>query len=197
MSKALLGAAIAALLVSAGCGKEKAKKKVEKKEGEASVGFYGVDPSIFNCETLGSLGDISKAVGGEVVRMEPMFDPPTGTPAPCDYRQLGAETEVLDGAPAPAQRMWSIRYDCRESYVPITTKEMEHLVSEGATRVNVGKWGVEDRDARLIFIDDDAPCTVTVVGPGSAERIAIGNVVGRKLTLKTAPMTPRPAPLPQ
>ncbi len=198
MSKALLGLVTSVLLLSAACGDDKPKKKTAKKvEGQASEGFIGVHPSVFKCETLGSLGDIAKAVGGEVVMTAPMFEPPKGTPAPCDYRQLGTQTEVLDGAPAPAQRMWSVRFDCRDSYMPTTTKEMERLVAdEGATRVNVGKWGVDHRNAALVFVDDDTPCSIRVVGPGATERLAIGNVISAKLTLKTAPMTPRPAPQP-
>lgn len=198
MPKALLGLATSVLLLSAACGDDKPKKKAAQKvEGQASAGFIGVDPSVFKCEPIGSLDDIAQAVGGAVVMMEPMFDPPKGTPAPCDYRQLGAQSKVLDGAAAPAQRMWSVRFDCRDSYMPSTVREMERLVAdEGAARVTVGKWGVDHRDAALMFIDDNTPCSVRVVGPGASERLAIGNVIAAKLTLKTAPMTPRPAPLP-
>jgi len=197
MSKALLGLATSLLLLSSGCGDKPKKKSAKKIEGQASEGFVGVDPSVFKCEPIGAVGDIARAVGGEVEMMEPMFDPPTGTPAPCDYRQIGADTEVLDGAPGPAQRMWSVRFDCRDSYMPTTVKEMERLVAdEGATRVTVGKWGVDHRDAALIIVDDNTPCSIRVVGPGATERMAIGNLIAAKLTLKTAPMTPRPAPLP-
>ncbi len=195
MSKALLGLATSVLLLSAACGKDNPKKKAAKKvEGQASEGFIGVDPSVFKCGPIGSLHDIALAVGGDVVMMEPMFVPPKGTPAPCDYRQISVQMEVLDGAAAPAERMWSVRFDCRDSYMPSTVKEMERLVAdEGATRVTVGKWGVDHRDAVLIFVDDNTPCSIRVVGPGATERLAIGNVIAAKLTLKTAPMTPRPA----
>jgi hypothetical protein len=74
-----------------------------------------------------------------------------------------------------------------------TEKEMKRLIAEeGALEVTVGKWGVEHRDAALVFVDDNAPCTVRIVGPGSAERQAIGRLVADVLTPKTAPMTPRP-----
>ena len=196
MSRAWAWLLAPAVALAAGCGEQdKPKPEPKRAPGEASSGMHGVDPSVFKCETIAPVGAISQAVGGEVVPMESMFTPPSGTPAPCDFRQLNVEQPAIaDGAPAPAQRMWSIRFDCRESYMPSTTKEMERLVAEeNATRVQVGKWGVEHLDAALWFVDDDAPCTVRVVGPGSAERQAIGAVLAKRLTPKTAPMTPRPA----
>jgi len=196
MSRAWVWLLATAVVFAAGCGGETKKKPKQKRlPGEASEGMYGVDPSIFKCESIAAVGDISQAIGGEVAPMETMFTPPTGTPPPCDFRQVDVPPpEVQDGAPAPAQRMWSIRFDCRESYLPVTEKEMKRLLAdEGATKVQVGQWGVEHLDAKLVFVDDDAPCTVTIVGPGTQERTAIGQLIARKLTLKTAPMTPRPA----
>lgn len=196
MSRALVWLLAASMALAVGCGGENKKKpKAKRAEGEASEGMYGVDPSVFKCEPVVPLDAMAQAVGGEVRAMESMFKPPTGTPAPCDFRQLHVEVvEVPDGSPYPAQRMWSVRFDCRESYMKSTRAEMERrLAEEGATKVDVGKLGVDHRDAALVFLDDDAPCSVTVVGPGAEERAGIARIVESKLTMKTAPMTPRPA----
>jgi hypothetical protein len=194
LSTCLVVAVIAAL-ASGACGDDEPKKKqVERGAGEASAGFYGVDPSVFRCDAILPPSAVGSAIGGEVVTMDSMFTPPKGTPAPCDFRQINVPPPVVqDGAPAPALPMWSIRFDCRESYMSSTEKEMKRLIAEeGALEVTVGRWGVEHRDAALVFVDDNAPCTVRIVGPGSAERQAIGRLVADVLTPKTAPMTPRP-----
>jgi hypothetical protein len=188
--------AIAVLALAGACGNEKPKQKAAKVEGEASAGFIGVDPSVFRCETIAPVPDVGVAIGGQVERMESMFTPPKGTPVPCDYAQIGLPPPVVqDGAPAPAQPMWSIRFDCREDHMPGTTKEMERLATEeGATRVTVGKLAVDHLNAALLFVDDDSPCTVRVVGPNPDQRLAIARLVADRLTPRTAPMTPRPAP---
>lgn len=199
MSGAFVRLACAALLAaSTACGSRESSEPAQSAAGTpqtASSELVGVHPTVFQCDSITPADAIGRAVGGRVEAMPPMFEPPRGTPKPCDYRQVDAPpAAVQDGAPAPAQRMWSIRYDCRDDFVPITEREMKRLVdAEGATRVQVGAWGVDHRDAALVFRDDDAPCTVRIVGPGAAERLAIAQLVARGLTPKTAPMTPRAA----
>jgi hypothetical protein len=92
--------------------------------------------------------------------------------------------------------MWSVRFDCRDSRLESEVKHLESMLAEeGSVRVDVGKWGVDHKDASLAFVDDDAPCTVRVVGPGADQRLAIARLIAPRLTSKTAPMRPRPAPL--
>jgi hypothetical protein len=139
---------------------------------------------------------MAAAVGVAVEPMASMFAAPRGAPAPCDFAMIDPPAvEMVDGAPMPAQRMWSIRFDCREDHLPLADREMRRLLAaEGALRVNIGSWGIDHRDAALWFVDDDAPCAVRVVGPGAGERAAIARAVATKLTPETAPMRPRPAP---
>lgn len=63
---------------------------------------------------------------------------------------------------------------------------------EQATEVMVGLKGLDHHGQGLIFIDDDAPCYVRVVGPDSARRLELAKLVAKNLTFANAPMTPRP-----
>lgn len=190
------------LIGAAACGgdtqssQSQAGASAKAGSGERTDGFVGVDPSVFDCETVVPQALVASAVGGAVEPMESMFTPPRGTPKPCDYMMIDPPAvELQDGAPAPAQMLWSVQFDCRDDYVQSTAAEMQRLVdTEGAQRVTVGKWGIEHRDAALLFLDDDAPCSVKVVGPGVAQRGAIARLVAQKLTPGTAPMRPRAAP---
>lgn len=63
---------------------------------------------------------------------------------------------------------------------------------EHASEVAVGARGLDHHGQGLIFIDDDAPCYVRIVGPDSARRLALAQLVAKQLTFANAPMTPRP-----
>lgn len=63
---------------------------------------------------------------------------------------------------------------------------------ELAAEVAVGAKGLDHHGQGLIFIDDDAPCYVRVVGPDSARRLVLAKLIAKNLTFANAPMTPRP-----
>ncbi len=63
---------------------------------------------------------------------------------------------------------------------------------EQASEVMVGLKGLDHHGQGLIFIDDDAPCYVRVVGPDSARRLELAKTIAKNLTFANAPMTPRP-----
>lgn len=65
---------------------------------------------------------------------------------------------------------------------------------EPAVDVAVGAKGLDHHGQGLIFIDDDAPCYVRVVGKDAARRLALAQLVAKNLTFRNAPMTPRAAP---
>ena len=58
----------------------------------------------------------------------------------------------------------------------------------------VGAKALDHHGQGLLFVDDDAPCYVRVVGPDAARRLALARLVAQNLTLERAPMTPRAAP---
>jgi hypothetical protein len=63
---------------------------------------------------------------------------------------------------------------------------------EAAQEVMVGLKGLDHHGQGLLFIDDDAPCYVRVVGPDSARRLELAKLLAKNLTFANAPMTPRP-----
>jgi hypothetical protein len=63
-----------------------------------------------------------------------------------------------------------------------------------AIEVAVGAKGLDHHGQGLIFIDDDAPCYVRVVGKDAARRLELAKLLAKNLTFANAPMTPRPAP---
>lgn len=63
---------------------------------------------------------------------------------------------------------------------------------EAASEVMVGLKGLDHHGQGLIFIDDDAPCYVRVVGPDSARRLELAKMIAKNLTFANAPMNPRP-----
>ena len=59
------------------------------------------------------------------------------------------------------------------------------------TEVDVGAKALDHHGQGLLFIDDDAPCYVRVVGPDSNARLALAKLIAKNLTFQNAPMTPR------
>jgi hypothetical protein len=63
-----------------------------------------------------------------------------------------------------------------------------------AVAVAVGAKGLDHHGQGLLFIDDDAPCYVRVVGKDAARRLELAKLIAKNLTFANAPMTPRAAP---
>ncbi|MGE0396334.1 MAG: hypothetical protein AB7T06_06415 [Kofleriaceae bacterium] len=63
---------------------------------------------------------------------------------------------------------------------------------EEASAVQVGAKGLDHHGQGLLFIDDDAPCYVRIVGPDKERRLALAQLIAKNLTFANAPMTPRP-----
>ena len=65
---------------------------------------------------------------------------------------------------------------------------------DDAVEVSVGAKALDHHGQGLLFIDDDAPCYVRVIGPDAPRRLALAQAVAKNLTFANAPMTPRPMP---
>ena len=65
---------------------------------------------------------------------------------------------------------------------------------ELARQVDVGARALDHHGQGLLFVDDDAPCYVRIVGPGGEHRLALARHLAAALRPATAPMSPRPAP---
>ena len=64
----------------------------------------------------------------------------------------------------------------------------------GTFCVSLGWVDKTDNFAGLIFIDDDAPCYVRVVGNDAARRLELAKLLAKNLTFANAPMSPRAFP---
>ncbi|MBA3454397.1 MAG: hypothetical protein H0T42_14990 [Deltaproteobacteria bacterium] len=70
--------------------------------------------------------------------------------------------------------------------------EIVRRAPEESAVVQVGAKALDHHGQGLLFIDDDAPCYVRIVGPDSARRLSLAQLVAKNLTFANAPMTPRP-----
>jgi hypothetical protein len=70
-----------------------------------------------------------------------------------------------------------------------------HTAPSGATDVTInGQKGVDVLGQAVLFVDDDAPCFVRIVGPDAPRRLELAKMVSKNLTIANAPMKPRPLP---
>jgi hypothetical protein len=73
-----------------------------------------------------------------------------------------------------------------------TDANIEYHRPGEATDVAVGAKGLDHHGQAILFIDDDAPCYVRVIGPDAARRLELARLIAKNLTYANAPMVPRP-----
>ena len=150
------------------------------------------------------------AVGGTTRVVDSASSVPKGVPHPCNYEVAATPLEY-----------WTFDIDCREGFKKRadglfeqyrrTSAELvqsyNELADAGAIKktdagivihapvdavdVQVGAKGLDHHGQGLLFIDDDAPCYVRVVGPDAQRRLLLAQLVAKNLTYANAPMTPR------
>jgi hypothetical protein len=106
------------------------------------------------------------------------------------FISVNQAAQLVDGADS-AHVTWSYDIDCRDRAL----RDAESLMARyqdapGATEVEVGRRGLDHNNAALLFIDDDAPCYVRVLGPDAEQRLALARLVAAGLTPKNAPLAP-------
>jgi hypothetical protein len=99
-----------------------------------------------------------------------------------------AYNEASDAGPVPGLKVDAGTKDKTIDAGP----ERVMRAPEQATVVQVGAKALDHHGQGLLFIDDDAPCYVRIVGPDSTRRLALAQVIAKSLTFANAPMTPRP-----
>jgi hypothetical protein len=205
-----------AILVAAmalGCTKDtdSASKAASGKEPHASL--VGIWPKDWTCDRIGTPEEIGHVLTGAARLLDAAAIPPDGVPRPCNYL-----VDVAAGT-----QPWTFDLDCRDGYkqradalfaqytrtsgelvvqynqaadagLPVDPDAGPYRAPEDAHEVPVGAKGLDHHGQGLLFIDDDAPCYVRVVGPDADRRLALAQYVVNRLTLATAPMTPRAAP---
>jgi hypothetical protein len=198
-----------AWLAVAGCGKD-APAEAKEKPVETSRKLAGVYPEDFKCESITSLQALGDVLGGSAHLSDTPMTVPRGVPKPCTYEVQGQTTEY-----------WTYDIDCRNDYkqradalfaqyrdqsadlvqeynkvadagIKPTDAGIAIRAPERAAEVDVGAKALDHHGRGLLFIDDDAPCYVRVVGPDAARRLELAKLIAKNLTFDNAPMTPRP-----
>jgi hypothetical protein len=200
------------LVVLAGC-KDDSSAAVDPKAIAAPRPLAGIYPEKWQCDSVAALAALGEVLGGPVKQIDTPSSVPRGVPRPCNYEVQAREPEY-----------WTFDVDCRDgmkqradalfAQYKATSRELvqryETLSDAGAikptdagielhapaaaTEVYVGAKALDHHGQGLIFIDDDAPCYVRVVGKDAVRRLALAKLVAKNLTFANAPMTPRAAP---
>jgi hypothetical protein len=202
------------LLLSA-CSKSSGEEQADNKKSPApksvAKASYGVSPDLFECDSVAPFAKVRALLGETTERTDSHFRPPHGVPRPCVYlrtverpieepkddkkhkkkkpRKKAADGEVQM---EKKQQMFSFDLDCRDSARQVAADLMKQYTANagdaGVEKVAIGKRGLDHHGVALIFIDDDTPCHVRVLGPDAEIRKALGGLVAKRLTKKTAPM---------
>jgi hypothetical protein len=164
--------------------------------------MVGVAPANFRCHELISIAAVSQILQGQARLVETAMPTPVGLAPPCSYLVTAADERV---------EPWMFDIDCRdgmkaradalfEQYQSSSADLALQLPADGKARkiadaahaIDVGGKGLDHHGQGLVFVDDDAPCYVRVIGPGAPRRLALAQRLALELTPSTAPMTPRP-----
>lgn len=173
----------------------------------------GVFPDQWRCDSVATLDALGNVLGGTVKQIDSALSVPRGVPHPCNYELQPPNLEY-----------WTFDVDCRDGmkqradalFAQYTATSQELVqqydakadagaikpsdagaplhAPEPAVEVAVGARGLDHHGQGLLFIDDDAPCYVRVVGKDAARRLALAKLVAKNLTFANAPMSPRAFP---
>jgi hypothetical protein len=174
----------------------------------------GVAPDQWRCDSVAPLETLGALLGGTAKQIDSAASLPRGLPHPCNY-----EITVPHGA-----EFWTFDLDCRDGmkqradslfaqYRASSKDQVAHYEAmadagaikpsdagieirppEPAVEVFVGAKGLDHHGQALIFIDDDAPCYVRIVGKDAAHRLELAKLIAKNLTFANAPMSPRAFP---
>lgn len=199
-----------ALIVVAGC-KDDGAAASDPRTG-APRPLAGVYPEAWRCDSIATPAAVGELLGGTARPIDSALPVERGLPHPCIYEVAARESEH-----------WTFDVDCRdgmkqradalfEQYKAINREAIEQYnarVAQAANKprdggveprppdpavdVAVGAKGLDHRGQGLVFIDDDAPCYVRVVGKDAARRLALAKLIAKNLTFANAPMKPRAA----
>lgn len=185
-----------------------------EKKTEPERKLAGVFADRWECKSVTTPEQIAQLLGAVKANlMVSAISPPRGVPQPCAY-EVVMQTEV---------QAWTYDIDCRDgmkqradalfAQYKKTSAELVEAYNaaadagikqsdagvairppEDAVEVDVGAKALDHHGRGLLFIDDDAPCYVRVIGPDAPHRLELAKLVAKNLTFQNAPMTPRPMP---
>ena len=185
---------------------------------EPGAKLAGVWPDKFECNSITTVETLNPILGGAARQIDNPAPVPRGVAHPCVYE---VSTGQMTDAGVAISVVYSYDFDCRDNYKKTAdalfeqyTKQNADLVQEfdrqadaglmkpndagieyrrpGESReVEVGAKALDHHGQGLLFIDDDAPCYVRVIGPDATARLELAKMVAKNLTIQNAPMTPR------
>lgn len=180
---------------------------------EKTTKLGGVPPERFDCATIAPQVDLDQVLGATARKLDSPASVPDGLAKPCTY-EVGSQPPEY----------WTFDFDCRASmkrtadalfaqYKRTSAELVEQYngasdagikpddagitnrrAPELAVEVPVGAKGLDHHGQGLIFIDDDAPCYVRIVGPDAPRRLELAKLIAKNLTFANAPMSPRARP---
>jgi hypothetical protein len=171
----------------------------------------GVYPEQWRCESIASVATLGQLLGGTAKQLDSALDTPRGVPHPCNYEVVVREPEYwtfdIDCRDGMKQRADALFAQYREASGEAVQRYAQSDAGTGrpgdagvahppepAVEVAVGAKGLDHHGQGLLFIDDDAPCYVRVVGKDAARRLELARLIAKNLTFDNAPMTPRARP---
>ena len=203
-----------------GCKSEaKDEPRPRDKPVEAGAKLAGVWPDKFECNSITTTEVLGPVLGGTARQIDNPAPVPRGVAHPCVYE---VSTGNTTDAGVPINTVWTYDFDCRDNYKKTADALFEAYKKQNAdqitefdrqadaglmrpndagieyhrpgesSEVQVGAKGLDHHGQGLLFIDDDAPCYVRVVGPDATARLELAKLIAKNLTMQTAPMTPRP-----
>ena len=192
-----------------------AQARTSEESAGAGKTVLGVWPERWSCSDVAPLDQVSSLLGGEAQLLDSPFQPPRGVPKPCSYSVTRA---APTDAGASIVDAWTFDVDCRDDYEKRAellfaqyTRTSQELVEGYQAQVGSGKPPTDDAGVPLkapmasheamvgrkaldhhgqglLFVDDDSPCYVRVVGIDKAGRLALAQLIAGALREANAPM---------
>jgi hypothetical protein len=210
--------AVSFLLVLAACKNDGAADPAPKSNDlppGTKLKLAGVYPENWKCDSIMSLDALGQVLGGTPRAVDQVMPVPRGVPQPCNYR-IDAQDELWTfdvdcrddykrRADALFEQYQATSAQLVEQYNTTTDAGVKPpppppgvdaglpgRPPSGAIDVQVGSKGLDHHGQGLLFIDDDAPCYVRVIGPDATRRLELAKLVTKNRTFENAPMKPRP-----
>ncbi len=204
---------LVALAILGGCETDAAPKVSSKPAGETVTKLAGVYPERFECTSIATADALTAILGAPTRSIDSPSSVPRGLPRPCTYEvaatppeywtfDFDCRTGFKQRADDLFEQYRKFNADRLEQYNTLADAGVHPKPNDAGTgelkhpglpaEVAVGAKALDHNDQGLIFIDDDAPCYVRVIGPEVSRRLELAKLIAKNLTFANAPMSPRP-----
>jgi hypothetical protein len=209
--------AVLVAMATLGCKKESSAPVSPMSSTDPAPVIVGVEPREFQCDSIATAATLTQLLGGPARPIDGPISPPSGLARPCSYlveTAAGPEAwffdfDCRDTMKQRAEELFA-QYERTSSELveqyaaaadagvvgaapPGIPDARPARAPEAARDVEIGARGLDHHGQGLLFLDDDAPCYVRVVGPDADKRLHLARHIATALTPHTAPMRPRAA----